>query len=211
MNAVWRHFVAALRFETPAPAPRRRAAAYVPLAGIGLGLVGAGVYWLAAQLWPASIAVVLSMLATTSIARPAAGWGLIPVFLVLVKYNALMALSSAKAPVVLAEYLTLGLIMTAGQAASRALVVSVVAADRQAVPRIGTADLAGALILGLAPAVLLGIPGLIGLAAAIAVRLVLGAPFVPTFVVGRADRLDFTQQSTEICFYLGALASWKYV
>jgi hypothetical protein len=28
---------------------------------------------------------------------------------------------------------------------------------------------------------------------------------------GAADALDMTQLSTETCFYLGALATWKYV
>jgi len=102
--------------------------------------------------------------------------------------------------------------MVAGQAASRALVVSVMATNLPAALRITTPDLTVALILGLAPATLLGIPGLIGLAAAIAMRLGQTASIfreraLPPF----AERLDLTQQLTEMSFYLGALATWKYI
>jgi hypothetical protein len=29
--------------------------------------------------------------------------------------------------------------------------------------------------------------------------------------MGFMERLDITQQLTELCFYLGALAAWRYV
>jgi hypothetical protein len=68
-----------------------------------------------------------------------------------------------------------------------------------------------ALLIGFAPAALLGIPGLIGLASAI----VFGLGFIAFFkykkIVVSDEKLDATQLVTEACFYLGALATWKYV
>jgi hypothetical protein len=104
------------------------------------------------------------------------------------------------------------LIMIAGYAASFALLVSVMAtrAEKSA-PKIGHGPLSLALLIGFAPAALLGIPGLIGLTAAI----VAGMGFIAFFKYKRisasGDRLDATQLVTEACFYLGALATWKYV
>jgi adenosylcobinamide-GDP ribazoletransferase len=198
MSAQWR------RWET---APR-----FMPLLGALIGALGGAVYWLGAQIWPTSIAVVLSMLATALLpaasARPhnppgadirVVGF----VFAVLVKYNALMALSAANLPFALPANLALPLIMIAGHAASSALVVSSKPASH--------GDLGIALAIGFAPAVLLGLPGLIGLVAAIAARFAFiayarrnGAPVSPAV-------LDTTQQLTEVCFYLGALATWAYV
>ncbi len=116
MNAQWRLFVAALQFVTHGPVPARAATRLVPLAGIVVGVAGAFVYWLGAQLWPTNVALVLAMLATAD-ARVAGGAALYRVFFLLIKDNALMALSAAKVPFALPEYLTLGLIMIAGQAA----------------------------------------------------------------------------------------------
>jgi adenosylcobinamide-GDP ribazoletransferase len=200
----------------------------VPLAGIVLGVAAAAIYWLASQVWPSSIAVVLAMLATSPVTAPAGraagpGGGTGPggavqqVFFLLIKYNALLALSAAKLPFALPEHLTLGLIMVAGQAASRALVVSRVATDLQAATRVTTPDLVIALLQGAAPGLLLGIPGLIGLAAALGIRLAQGAirpdpPAEPADrSAGQPARLEFTQQLAEISFYLGALAAWRYV
>ncbi|MGA2188018.1 MAG: hypothetical protein ABSH33_05775 [Steroidobacteraceae bacterium] len=214
MNAPWRLFAAALHFFTRGSVPPGAATSLVPLAGILLGSVGAGVYWLGAQLWPTSIAVVLAMLATVALAMPdapAPTGGLLRVFFVLIKYNALMALSSARAPIALPEHVTLGLIMVAGQAASRALAVSAMASKLPAALRTTTPDLTVALILGLAPAALLGIPGLMGLAAAIAMRLAQSANLLREAALPIAERLDLGQQLTEISFYLGALAAWRYV
>ena len=179
----------------------------MPLLGALIGALGGAVYWLGAQIWPTSIAVVLSMLATALLpaasARTTAGPDLGFVFAVLVKYNALMALSAANLPFALPANLALPLIMIAGHAASRALVVS-------SAP-VSHGDLGIALAIGFAPAVLLGLPGLIGLVAAIAARFAFigyarrnGAPVSPAV-------LDTTQQLTEVCFYLGALATWAYV
>lgn len=202
---------------------------FAPLWGVAIGALGGAVYWTGAQLWPTSIAVILSMLATNlACARidavPAADISVVTpahellgmVFAVLVKYNALMALSAASLPFTFPSNLALGLIMIAGHAASRALLVSVLASQVQRTPAPHHAspashgDLGIALAIGFAPAVLLGIPGLIGLVAAIAARFVVIAylqrnrPFI--------DRpaLDMTRQVTEICFYLGALAVWAY-
>jgi adenosylcobinamide-GDP ribazoletransferase len=193
MSAQWR------RWET---APR-----FMPLLGALIGALGGAVYWLGAQIWPTSIAVVLSMLATALLpaasARTTAGPDLGFVFAVLVKYNALMALSAANLPFALPANLALPLIMIAGHAASRALVVSSKPASH--------GDLGIALAIGFAPSVLLGLPGLIGLVAAIAARFAFigyarrnRAPVSPAV-------LDMTQQLTEVCFYLGAVATWAYV
>jgi hypothetical protein len=125
------------------------------------------------------------------------------VFAVLVKYNALMALSAANLPFALPANLALGLIMIAGHACSRALVV----ASRPA----SHADLGVALAIGFAPAALIGIPGLIGLVAAIAARMVFIA-YVRRNRPGVTDAdIGMTQQLAELCFYLGALASWAFI
>jgi adenosylcobinamide-GDP ribazoletransferase len=240
VNAQWRLLLAALRFVARRRAPGDglasgtappEASRFIPVAGILVGLLGAAVYRLAAELWPTSVAVVLSLLATVLATENAGanpsledhasttplevrhgGTGrLYDVFVLLIKYNVLMALSAASVPFSLPEYFTLGLIMVAGQAASRALVVSVMANDLPAELRATAADLTIALIIGLAPASLLGIPGLIGLAAAIVMRLALTAYILPVLKSGFRERLDVTQQLTEVSFYLGALATWKYI
>jgi len=219
MKTQWRLFLAALRFVTLRSAaaldsydgvPLTNATRFIPLAGITVGLAGAAVYWLGAQLWPTSIAVVLALLAMADV-RMGESTSLYRVFFVLIKYNALMALSSAKIPFPLPEYFSLGLIMICGQAASRALVVSVMATDLPVALRISAFDLGIALSLGLGPAALLGVPGLIGLTAAIAVRMGQRAYPESLPLMGFMDRLDITQQLTELCFYLGALAAWRYV
>jgi adenosylcobinamide-GDP ribazoletransferase len=225
VNTRWRHFRAALHFVTSLPAspgnasglPPHEAARLVPLVGILVGLCGAAVYWLGSQAWPTSVAVVLSMLATTLLDARGRGFGAVYwIFVLLVKYNALMALSAANVPVPLPPFVTLGLIMVAGQAASRALVVSVMASAiaPAAAPipfRVTAYDLSVALIIGFAPAALLGIPGLIGLVSAITLRLVLTAVILPRLGIRNRERLYVAQQLTELCFYLGALATWKYV
>jgi adenosylcobinamide-GDP ribazoletransferase len=198
MNAEWRHWITAPRFT--------------PLFGILIGAVGGGVYWFGALIWPASIAVILSMLATTLVStglRPQAGagaadFGLLGlVFAVLVKYNALMALSAANLPFALPANLALGLIMIAGHACSRALVV----ASRPASHR----DLGLALAIGFVPAALIGIPGLIGLVAAILARIVFIAYVRRSRPAVTDAEIDMMQQLTEVCFYLGALASWAFI
>ena len=198
MSTQWRHRVMAPRFT--------------PLLGVFIGAVGGGVYWLAAQLWPASIAVILSMLATTLLS---AGWGGsagMAVFAILVKYNALMALSAANVPFALPANFALGLIMIAGQASSRALLISVPAppahpASKPASP----ADIGIALTIGFAPAALIGLPGLVGLAGAILARIVFVAYLRRRRPPFTAADLDATQQLTETCFYLSALAAWAYI
>ena len=204
MSTQWRHRVTAPRFTS--------------LFGVLIGAVGGGAYWLAAQIWPTSIAVILSMLATTLLSAgsspgagrrvPAADSGLVGfVFAIFVKYNVLMALSAAKVPFALPANFALVLIMIAGQACSHALLVSLPAAPKPA----SVGDIGLALAIGFAPAALIGLPGLVGLAGAILARLVFaaylrrrGAPLTP------AD-LEGTQQLTEVCFYLSALAAWAYI
>ncbi len=217
MSGQWRPFLAARRFVTHQSSLPHHALRFIPLVGIAIGCVGAGVYWLGAQLWPTSVAVVLALLATTLLdARGGGGGALYWVFAILLKYNALMALSAAHVPIPLPANLTLGLIMIAAHAASSALVVSVVAnglrREESSDGRSLTAvDFGIALVVGLAPAGFLGIPGLVGLVSAIIARLLLGTYLLPGLTEGNPRRLEVTRRTTEICFYLGALATWKYV
>lgn len=245
MNAQWRLFVTALRFCTrlrmtafegggaarAGDAGVGPAARFVPLAGMLIGAVGGGIYWLGALIWPASIAVVLSMLATallcgsfrhhtlgaerTSGAEsgvPAADAGVLGVvFAFVIKYNALMALSAAHLPFSLPANTALGLIMIAGHAGSRALVVSIVALPtKPASTPVSHGDLGIALATGFAPAALMGIPGLVGLATAIVARISYAAYRRRNRKTGAIQELDIIQQLTELCFYLGAIASWTY-
>lgn len=184
---------------------------FSPLLGVLIGAAGGAVYWLGAQIWPTSIAVVLSMIATALLTGgsdvDARGHGselLRIVFAVLMKYNALMALSAANLPFPLPANMALGLIMIAGQASSRALVVS-------ASKPVSYGDLAIALPLGFVPAALIGLPGLIGLAAAIVARIGFIAYIRRSRPTVTPVELDLTQQLTEVCFYLGALATWAYI
>jgi cobalamin synthase len=208
--------------------PSDTAPRFLPLLGALIGVVGGTVYWFGAQLWPTSIAVILSMLAIALLsarinagtAAPAptpvparasdGGLGLGPiaglpgVFIILVKYNALMALSAANLPFAVPANLALGLIMVAGQASSRALVVS-------AAKPASYGDLGIALAIGFTPAALIGLPGLIGLAAALVARIGYMAYIRRHRPGATAAELDMTQQLTEVCFYLGALAAWAYI
>ena len=215
---------------------RRRIAGaprFLPLLGFGVGAVGGGVYWAGAQIWPTSVAVVLSMLATALLTARTdegsvsdvhasserasserasnselAGF----VFAVLLKYSALMALSAAKLPYPLPANLALGVIMIAGHASSRALVVSVLAsAAHPASKPAASGDLIIALGVGFAPAVLIGVPGLVGLAAAIVARIACIAWIRRSRPSVTAAELDMIRQRAEVCFYLGALASWAYI
>jgi hypothetical protein len=125
-------------------------------------------------------------------------------FYVLLKYNVLLALSAAKLPFDAPPNTALCLIMICGYGAARALLVCL-AGSRTAR---GTAplsylDLGVALLLGFSPALLLGVPGLIGLAAAVAS--VIGLSAAPR------SALKFAPWIAESCFYLGAQASWSYV
>ena len=204
MTLQWRPFSTAPRF--------------MPLWGVAIGAVGGLVFWLGAQVWPTSVAVVLSMLATAQLSADSeAGTRVANVSVVgfilalLLKYNALMALSAANLPFVLPANLALGLIMIAGQAASRALVVSVLASPGPSGSKPPShADLGIALVTGFAPAALIGLPGLIGLAVAIVARIAFIAYIKRRRPSIAAAELDMTQQLTEVCFYLGALAAWAY-
>ena len=190
---------------------------FIAVTGVLVGAAGAAVYGLADQLWPTSIALVIALAALELIgAAVAADWRrahpspLYWVFVVLIKYNSLMALSSAHVPFEVPFGLTLGLIIIAGQAASHALVVSVMAQTPHQ-PRVTVTDLALALLVGLAPATLLGIPGLIGLSMAIIMRFALTATILPRLTSEPRANLAITQQLTEVSFYLGALATWKFI
>jgi adenosylcobinamide-GDP ribazoletransferase len=214
------------------------AARYMPLVGAVVGAGAGCVYWLATRLWPTSVAVILAMLATALLTgglhesglaklcaaggraaaagrtrdgpdepRAAAAATLCLLFVVLLRYNALMALSAANLAFPLPANCALGLIMIAAHMASRALVVSVAAGG--AAQHLGAADLSFALVSGFIPAALLGMPGLVGLAAAIVTRMAFSA-----YVKRRGadhDHLGATQQLTEVAFYLGALSAWTYI
>jgi adenosylcobinamide-GDP ribazoletransferase len=205
MSTQWRPWITAPRF--------------MPLFGVLIGAAAGGIYWLGAQVWPTSIAVVLSMLATELLsagidspagtgARAAAdgSFGSVGfVFAVLVKYNALMALSAASLPFALPANLALGLIMIAGQASSRALAVSVLASPARASP----AGLASPARRAWTPTSHGDVA--IALAAAIVARIAFVAYVRRRRPSVTAAEFGMTQQLTEICFYLGALGSWAYI
>ena len=191
---------------------------FTPLIGILVGALGGAIYWLAAQIWPSSVAVILSMAATallTTEFRDATATRLdliSRVLCLLIKYDALMALSAAKLPFAMPANLPLALIMICGYAASFALLVSIVAARAEkSAPKIGHGALSFALLVGFAPAILLGVPGLVGLAAAIVAGMLLIALLRYRKIRASDDTLHLTQLATEACFYLGVLASWRFV
>lgn len=191
---------------------------FAPLLGILTGALGGAIYWLAVQIWPSSVAVILSMAVTALLTTefrglPATRLDLLGrVLCLLIKYNALMALSAAKLPFAAPSNVPLALIMICGYAASFALLVSVMAARAEkSAPKIAHGPLSLALLVGFAPAALLGLPGLIGLAAAIVVGLGFIAFFKYKRINAAGESLDATQLVTEACFYLGALATWKYI
>jgi adenosylcobinamide-GDP ribazoletransferase len=191
---------------------------FAPLLGILIGILGGAVYWLAVQIWPSNVAVILSMAVTAVLttefrSMPAARLDLLSrVLCLLIKYNALMALSAAKLPFAVPANVPLALIIICGYAASFALLVSVIATrPEKSAPKIGHGALIFALLIGFAPAVLLGIPGLTGLAAAIVAGLGVIAFLKYRRISGSGDTLDLAQLLTEACFYLGALATWRYV
>lgn len=182
---------------------------FAPLVGACIGILGGCVYWLAVQFWPSSVALILSMAATALATAQLRGSA---IFYLLLKYNVLMALSSAKLPFAVPANLPLGLIMVAGYAASYALVVAVMAtrAEKSA-PKVSHGALAAALLIGFAPATLLGVPGLAGLAVAI----VAGLSFIGYLkykrMAGSADTLNLAQMGSEVSFYLAALATWRFI
>jgi cobalamin synthase len=184
---------------------------FAPLAGLAGGAIAGAVYWLAVQLSPSSVALILSMLAcallTQELGDAAAPRGidtLAQLFYVLLKYNVLMALSAAKLPFDAPPNTALCLIMICGYGAARSMQVCLLAsvAARTKSP-LTHSDLGLALLLGFWPALLLGMPGLIGLAAAVASALALSA-------APRAA-LMYAPWIAETCFYLGAQASWRYI
>jgi adenosylcobinamide-GDP ribazoletransferase len=192
-------------------------AVFAPLIGIVIGTLGGAVYWLAVQLWPTSVAVILSMAAAAILTELRGGPTtrsefLIGVFYLLIKYNALMALSAAKLPFAVPANVALGLIMICGFAASYALIVAVMTVrPEKPSARTGSGALALALLVGFVPAALLGIPGLIGLALGVIAGMGIIASLRYQGAGASSGALGLTQLVAELCFYLGALASWSYV
>jgi cobalamin synthase len=212
MSTAWAPLLSALGFVKRVPVR------YLPVAGMLVGVIAGAVYWVAAQFWPSSVAVVLSLFATAliggvgsddSIARFQPAW--LDVFVLLIKYNALMALTAANLPFPVPANLALGLIMICGQAASHGLLASASAARKDISPRVSGGELGFALGAGFAPAAVLGIPGLAGLIAAILMRLGLAATSNRWSQPPSRTLMHTVQPLTETCFYLGALATWKYV
>jgi adenosylcobinamide-GDP ribazoletransferase len=190
---------------------------FAPLVGALVGLSGGAVYWVSLQVWPASVAVILAMAMTTLAgvsAGPAGPFGgdlnLLQVLYLMIKYSTLMALSAAKLPFAAPAEAVLGLIMICGFAASGALVVSTLNVA-PAPAKLNRTDLGLTLLMGFSPAVLLGIPGLTGLVAAILAGLAFTAYLKISGDAPSARRVSAAQQLTEVAFYLGALATWSYV
>jgi adenosylcobinamide-GDP ribazoletransferase len=192
---------------------------FAPLIGALIGTLGGAIYWLAVQVWPSSVAVILCMAATALLTTemrsvlPATRLDiLIRALGLLIKYNALMALSAAKLPFAVPPNVALALIVICGYAASFALPVAVMATrPEKSAPKLSGGSLGLALLIGFAPAALLGIPGLVGVAVAIVAGMGIIAFLKFRRADGSRDALDMTQLLTEACFYLGALASWRYV
>ena len=85
--------------RTPAPTK------FAPLVGLAIGAVGGAAYWLSAQLWPSSIALVFCLLAgalLTNDLRDAGGASRLEIlsqlFYVILKYNVLMRRCSVGGP-----------------------------------------------------------------------------------------------------------------
>jgi len=196
-----------------------KTAKFAPLIGALIGALGAAAYWLSAQFWPSSVAVILCMALTTWLsagltsASPPTRFNLgVRLFCLLIKYSALMALSAAKLPFAAPANVPLGVIMLCAHAASFALMISVLTLrPPNEASKLGSGTLSIALLLGLAPATILGIPGLSGLAAAIAVSLVLIAILRLQRTNASDELLALAQLLAEVGFYLGALATWSYV
>jgi cobalamin synthase len=185
-------------------------AIFSPLVGVLIGTIGGAAYWLAVQLWPTSVAVIISMAATASLTTETDS--LTRVFYLLIKYSALMALSAAKLPFAVPANIALGLIMICGYAASFALIVAIMAArPERPAAKVGGGTLTLTLLVGFAPAALLGIPGLIGLATAVIAGMGIIGYLRYRGAGASGVALDTTQLVAELCFYLGALATWSYV
>lgn len=198
-----------------APTPTK----FAPLLGLFIGAAGGAAYWLTAQLWVSSIALIFCLLVgallTNDLKEPGGASRLEvlgQLFYVLLKYNVLMALTAAKLPFAAPPNSALPLIVICACGASRALFVSIVASlPRKVAPRILNRDLGFALLMGLSPSALLGIPGLVGLAVAIVTSIGVGSYLNSMHGMQRGGVLRASPALAELAFYLGALASWSYV
>jgi hypothetical protein len=198
--------------------PSRATGPLAPPFGILIGVLGGAIYWLSAQIWPSSVAVILAMTGTallTTETRAVATTRLdilARTLCLLIKFNALMALSAAKLPFAAPQNTSLGLVMVCGYASSFALLLLFAGArPLETSAKIGHGSLLVALLIGFAPAALLGIPGLIGLAAAVISGICIIAFIRYKKIRASIEVLDHAQLTAEACFYLGALASWRFV
>jgi cobalamin synthase len=203
---------------TPSSLSPRKTGSLAPLVGIFIGALGGVVYWLTSQLWPSSVAVILAMAATALASAERFGITatrfdlLAQVLCLFVKFNALMALSAAQLPFAAPANFALVPVMICGYAAGYALPVFVAATSANSPARkINHGGLLLALVLGFGPAAFLGIPGLIGLAAAVIIGLGIIGFLKYRSMSSSGDVLELTRLTTETSFYLGALASWRFV
>jgi adenosylcobinamide-GDP ribazoletransferase len=248
MIAEWRLFLLALRYFTRIPVPAAvlrgsppfdSAARYLPLVGVVVGSAGGALYWLAALVWPASLAVLLSMLGIVLLTGAMHEQGLAATCALLgnaqPRERALQAGDLAPRNgfgalgLLFVQLLRYDVLLGLSSArlpfalpAHAALALTLVAGHASSralvvsviaqppAARISTGSVAFALLTGFLPATLLGSAGMTGLAAAIVARLLL------VHSVGGApgerpgDFLGATQQLTEVAFYLGALGAWTY-
>ena len=199
--------------RTPAPTK------FAPLVGLFVGAIGGAAYWLGVQLWASSIALIFCLLAGVLLTNDLSESrgisrleGLSQLFYVFLKYNVLMALTAAKLPFAAPPNAALPLIVICAGGASRALYVSIVASlPQKTAPRILNRDLGWVLLMGLSPSVLLGIPGLVGLAVAIVSSIGVGSYLKSMRGLQRGGTLRAACAVAELTFYLGAQASWSYV
>lgn len=113
-------------------------------------------------------------------------------------------------------------VLIAGHAFSRACAVSLLFASnyvgstehsraRPVAQQMSGGELLLAAVIGTAPLYWCGIPAIAGAASALLVLFVLARWFIRRLGGFTGDTLGAAQQLTEIAFYLGVLASWKFI
>lgn len=200
--------------------PQAPQSGFAPLHGVLVGALSGAVYLVAVRLWPATLAVALAVLTGSLLngefvdALASQRRATVELFYVLIKFNALATLSSASLPFNTPRDFAVPLLMILGLAAARALEIAALAApqlprahDRPALASshdsqrpIMHGDMLLALLLGLAPAALLELPGLVGVGLATLIGIACMALRSPAAL---------TRQAAEVGFYLGAAAAWS--